>query len=258
MVSESCAEDGVMTAMATKARGLYEAGCRYAFGIPGGEILTLVDALSATGIRFILCKHENAAGFMAEGTYHRTGAPGILVSTLGPGVANCANVVVNAQQDRVPLIVLTGCADPEETLTYIHQIFNHRSLLSPITKATFTLLPSRADIIAEKAVAIATGDRPGPVHIDVPTAVADALVEKPIQSRNIRASPTAPAEGEALTTARQWLANAERPILIAGLDVINHGASRVVRWFAENYEIPVVTTYKAKGIVPEDHPLPPA
>lgn len=237
------------------ARGLYDAGCRYAFGMPGGEILTLVDALRAIGIRFILCKHENAAGFMAEGAYHRTGAPGILVSTLGPGVANCANVVVNAQQDRVPLVVLTGCVDPEETLTYTHQIFNHRSLFDPITKATFTLLPSVADVIAEKAVAIATGDRPGPVHIDVPIAVADALIEKSNRSRHTAISPTAPAEGEALTTARQWLAKAERPIIIAGLDVINQRASRIVQSFAENYEIPVVTTYKAKGVVPEDHPL---
>ena len=106
-------------------------------------------------------------------------------------------MVVNAQQDRVPLVVLTGCVDPEETLTYTHQIFNHRSLFDPITKATFTLLPSVADVIAEKAVAIATGDRPGPVHIDVPIAVADALIEKSNRSRHTAISPTAPAEGEA-------------------------------------------------------------
>jgi acetolactate synthase I/II/III large subunit len=237
------------------ARGLYEAGCRYAFGIPGGEVLTLVDALITTGIRFILCKHENAAGFMAEGTYHRTGAPGILVATLGPGVANCVNVVVNAQQDRVPLIVLTGCIDPDEALTYTHQIFNHRTLFDSITKATFTLTAGGADVIAEKAVAIATGDRQGPVHIDVPIAVADSVIEKSRRLRNIAASPTGPAEGEALARARQWLARAERPIIIAGLDVMNHGASRIVQSFAETYDVPVVTTYKAKGVIPEDHPL---
>ena len=237
------------------ARELYDAGCRYAFGIPGGEVLTLVDALNAAGIRFILCKHENAAGFMAEGTYHRTGAPGILVATLGPGVANCVNVVVNAQQDRVPLIVLTGCADPDEALTYTHQIFDHRTLLNSITKATFTLTRGEADLIGEKAVAIATYDRPGPVHIDIPTAVADAVIEKPRRIRNIAPSPTAPAEGRALATAREWLAKAERPIVMAGLDVMNHGASHIVQSFAETYQVPVVTTYKAKGIVPEDHPL---
>ena len=67
------------------ARRLYLAGCRYAFGMPGGEVLTLVDALENAGITFVLARHENAAGFMAEGTYHRTGAPGILVSIAGPG-----------------------------------------------------------------------------------------------------------------------------------------------------------------------------
>ena len=89
------------------ARRLYEAGVRYAFGVPGGEVLTLVDALEKAGIRFLLAKHENAAGFMAEGVWHMTGAPGVLVCTVGPGAANAVNVTANAEQDRVPLIVLT-------------------------------------------------------------------------------------------------------------------------------------------------------
>ena len=90
------------------ARRLYDAGCRTAFGIPGGEVLTLIDGLNRAGIDFILCKHENAGGFMAEGTHHVTGAPAVLVATIGPGVANAVNVVANAEQDRVPLIFLTG------------------------------------------------------------------------------------------------------------------------------------------------------
>jgi len=96
------------------ARRLYAAGCRYAFGMPGGEVLTILDALEAAGIKFILIKHENAAGFMAEGVYHRTGAPGILVATLGPGVANAVNVIANADQDRVPLIFQIGRASCRE------------------------------------------------------------------------------------------------------------------------------------------------
>ncbi|MDH3790225.1 MAG: thiamine pyrophosphate-binding protein, partial [Rhodospirillales bacterium] len=86
------------------ARRLFQAGCRHAFGIPGGEVLTVMDALVEAGIRFELCKQENAGGFMAEGTYHVTGAPGILLATLGPGAANAVNVVANAEQDRVPLV----------------------------------------------------------------------------------------------------------------------------------------------------------
>lgn len=237
------------------ARRLYEAGCRHAFGMPGGEVLTLVDALIAAGISFVLCKHENAAGFMAEGTWQRTGAPGILVATVGPGAANGVNVVANAEQDRVPLIVLTGCIDPDETLTYTHQVMDHRALFKPITKATFTLTARGAEIVTDKALAIATGDRPGPVHIDVPMDVADTQVDMPLVSRHRLASPVAPAEGEALATARQWLAAAERPVILAGLDVLNHSASQALLAFAEAFEVPVVTTYKAKGVVPEDHPL---
>jgi acetolactate synthase-1/2/3 large subunit len=237
------------------ARRLYEAGCRFAFGMPGGEVLTLVDALVAAGIRFVLCKHENAAGFMAEGTYHHTGAPGILVATLGPGAANGVNVVANALQDRVPLVVLTGCVDPDEALTYTHQVFDHRALFQPITKATFTLTAEGADVIADKALAIAMGDRPGPVHVDIPISVADAVPQKPLRSRHVPAARVAPAEGPSLDQARTWLAEAKKPVILAGLDVLNHGAEEELRRFAEAYQVPIVTTYKAKGVLPEDHPL---
>ncbi|HEU0221702.1 MAG TPA: thiamine pyrophosphate-binding protein, partial [Paracoccaceae bacterium] len=74
------------------AERLARAGVRFAFGVPGGEVVHLIDALERAGIRFGLARHENAAGFMAEGTWHATGAPGVLVATVGPGVANCVNV----------------------------------------------------------------------------------------------------------------------------------------------------------------------
>ncbi|MBL4750226.1 MAG: thiamine pyrophosphate-binding protein, partial [Amylibacter sp.] len=129
------------------AERLYQAGCRHAFGMPGGEVLTLIDALRKAGIKFTLVKHENCAGFMAEGVYHRTGAPGILVATLGPGAMNGINSVANAYQDRVPLIVLSGCVDEDEALTYTHQVMDHRSVFTSITKATFTLTANGADAV---------------------------------------------------------------------------------------------------------------
>ena len=137
------------------AQRLYEAGCRHAFGMPGGEVLTIVDALERAGITFILAKHENSAGFMAEGFHHRTGAPAILVATVGPGAVNGVNVVANAEQDRVPLIVLTGCVDATEALTYTHQVLDHEAVFKPITKATFRMTADGADIVADKAIGIA-------------------------------------------------------------------------------------------------------
>ncbi|MDE4133337.1 thiamine pyrophosphate-binding protein [Phaeobacter sp. QD34_3] len=235
------------------ARRLYEAGCRHAFGMPGGEVLTLVDALEAAGITFHLAKHENAAGFMGEGVHHGDGAPVILVATLGPGALNGVNVVANAHQDRVPMLVLTGCVDAAEEQTYTHQVLDHRAVFAPITKATFRLNAEAADIIADKAVSIATEPRSGPVHIDVPISVADA----PARDRNTRRAPAAPTvpEDATLAQAQSWLSEAKRPLAIIGLDAVGEQAGPALSAFLEAYQIPFVTTYKAKGILPEDHPL---
>jgi acetolactate synthase-1/2/3 large subunit len=235
------------------AKRLYEAGCRHAFGMPGGEVLTIVDALETAGIEFVLCKHENAAGFMAEGVHHINGAPGILVATVGPGAMTGVNVVANAHQDRVTIIVLTGCVDATEALTYTHQVLDHRKVFEEITKATFTLTAEGADIITDKAVGIATEGRAGPVHIDVPISVADEQVDVPARRRPA-ATKLVPV-GEDLETARGWVAEAKRPVIIAGLDVLADGSVDDLRRFAETHQIPVITSYKAKGVMPESHPL---
>lgn len=237
------------------AQRLYEEGCRFAFGMPGGEVLTIVDALEKAGIRFILCKHENNAGFMAEGVHHRDGAPAILVATVGPGAVNGVNVVANAHQDRVPMIVLTGCVDANEALTYTHQVLDHQAVFAPITKATFCLTANGADIVADKAVAIATEGRAGPVHIDVPISVADEKTTPAKIRRRARSAPTVPSEGQDLAKAREWLGVAKRPVMIAGLDAVAEGAGDAIKSFCETYNVPLITTYKAKGIMEETHDL---
>ncbi|MCZ4254533.1 thiamine pyrophosphate-binding protein [Sulfitobacter sp. G21635-S1] len=236
------------------ARRLYAAGCRTAFGMPGGEVLTLIDALEKAGIRFILAKHENAAGFMAEGVHHRDLAPAILVGTIGPGTLNGVNTVANALQDQVPLIVLSGCMDADEAQSYTHQVLDQAAVFKPLTKAQFTLNAGAAHLIADKAVAIATEGRHGPVHIDVPISVAEAQVPAEPPAPRAPAAARAP-HGADLATARDWLAQARRPVMIVGVDVLNEGAQSAVQQFAEDHHVPVITTYKAKGILPEDHAL---
>ncbi len=243
----------ILRAADVLAQRLYEAGCRHAFGMPGGEVLTLIDALEKAGITFTLARHENAAGFMAEGVHHVDDAPAILVATVGPGAMNGVNVVANAEQDRVPLIVLSGCVDAAEAESYTHQVLDHRAVFAPITKATFTLDAAAAGVITEKALGIATEGRQGPVHIDVPISVADAPAA-PFDMRRADASPVAPT-GVDLATARAWLANAQRPVMIVGLDVLQDRSAETVRSFAERHNVPVITTYKAKGVLPEDHSL---
>ncbi|OIQ31656.1 MAG: acetolactate synthase [Alphaproteobacteria bacterium MedPE-SWcel] len=235
------------------ARRLYDAGCRHAFGMPGGEVLTLIDALSRAGIAFHLAKHENCAGFIGEGVHHTDGAPVLLVATLGPGALNGVNVVANALQDRVPMLVLTGCVDADEAQTYTHQVLDQQAVFAPITKASFRLDAAAAEVIADKALAIATAPRPGPVHIDVPITVATS----PARERGLRQAPageTVPADA-ALAQAHRWLADARRPLAIIGLDALCPEGPDATRAFLETRQIPFVTTYKAKGILAEDHPL---
>ena len=242
-----------MRAADVVAKRLYEAGCRWAFGMPGGEVLTLLDALQKAGIQFVLTKHENAAGFMAEGTYHRTGAPGILLATVGPGALNGINVVENAREDRVPLIVLTGCIDPETAEVYTHQVLDQREVFKGVTKSSFTLAAGVAHEIIDKAVGIATEGRPGPVHIDVPINVADA----PSKGEGVlrpAALPMVPAPSE-LSAARAALAQAKRPLIMVGVDAVSEKGARAVQAAAERLGAPVITTYKAKGLLSESHPL---
>ncbi len=237
------------------ARRLAEAGCRYAFGIPGGEVLTLIDALAAAGIRFVTAKHETAAGFMAEAVWQRTGTPPVLVATVGPGLSNATNVVVNARLDRVPLIVLAGSVDADDALTYNHQLIDHARLLEPAIKGAFTLTATAADLITEKALALAADPRPGPVLIDLPIEVAAAVAGPPAGIRRVAPRPTAPAEGAALDEVRNWLGVARRPLLIAGFDAVADNAGPALRGFVEAFDVPVVQTYKAKGLISEDHPM---
>jgi len=232
---------------------LAQAGATHAFGIPGGEVLALMQGLDAAGLRFVLVKHENGGGFMAEGLWHMTGALPVLVATLGPGVANAVNVVANAMQDRVPLIFLTGCVDAIDAETYTHQVFDHQALLRPVVKGSFRLAPGAVGAGMAKAIALATAGQPGPVHVDVPISMAEGLATDTLARRWTAAPGLPPPDGsaEALTA----LQAAQRPIAIAGVDAVNAGAGPVIADFCRAHGIPLITTYKGKGLMPEGDPL---
>jgi acetolactate synthase-1/2/3 large subunit len=242
------------TAAEVIAQRLREAGCRHAFGIPGGEVLALMDALEHAGVAVTLAKHENCAGFMGEGTWHATKAPAVLFATIGPGVANAVNAIANAWQDRVPMIVLTGCVPSIEAHTYTHQVFDHVALLKPVTKASFRVEPGTAAVIADKAIAIATSGQPGPVVLDVPIDVQRESSSEWHVSRHAREQAMAPS-GAALDDARSWLREAERPVMIGGVDILTQGCADEVEAFCRRFNVPFIASYKAKGVVPEDDAL---
>ena len=187
------------------AKVLAENGCKRAYGIPGGEVLAIMDAFDRAGIEFLLVKHENSGGFMAEGGWHADGFPPVLVATVGPGVANAVNVIANAHQDRVPLLFVTGCVDVAEAESYTHQVFDHRAMLDGITKATFTGTPSTCGLIAQKAVSIALEPQMGPVHLDIPVSVAEAPSTETLHVGPVQHPVTLPNENDVFADAASRL-----------------------------------------------------
>ncbi|MBH0237192.1 thiamine pyrophosphate-binding protein [Methylobrevis albus] len=230
-------------------------GARRAFGMPGGEVVTLVDALEAAGIGFHLARHETAAAIMAAGAHLAGDALAVLVTTVGPGLANAVNGIADAAQERVPLIVLSGIVDRPTRARYTHQVFDHAAMLRPLVKASFEIEPESAAATVARAIALALAEPPGPVHLDLSPAVAamslgDAAPWPPADCPALAPDPASPA----IRALAARLAAAERPLILAGFEAARGGAGPALAALAEARGIPVVTTYKAKGILPEDHP----
>ena len=240
----------------TLARALHAAGIRHAFGMPGGEVVTLLDGLEQAGIRFILARNETAAAMMAAGTAARGDVPGLLVTTLGPGLGNAVNGIADAMQERNPLIVISGVVERSLRARYTHQIVDHAAMLRPLVKASFEVEAEGAAAVVARAVAMALTAPCGPVHLDLSPAIAAladaaAFIAPAITHRvnGVDAADTAIAG-----LARQ-LAGARRPIILAGLEAARAGAGEAIRQLAEARGIPVVSTYKGKGVLDENHPL---
>jgi acetolactate synthase-1/2/3 large subunit len=224
--------------------------------MPGGEVVTLLDALTAAGIRFILARHESAAAIMAAGAAAVTGAPGLLVTTLGPGLANAMNGIADAAQERVPLLVVSGVVERGIRARYTHQVLDHAALLRPLVKASFEIEPEGAAAVVARAIALATTPPCGPVHLDLSPTVAGALDPSPT-SLNVAAPTSLPAvdpTDPAIADIRRLLSNSRRPVLVAGFEGARFGAADALTHIADRHSIPALTTYKAKGVLDERHP----
>ena len=244
-----------LTAADMLARTLAANGCKRAYGIPGGEVLAIIDAFDRAGIEFVLIKHENSGGFMAEGSWHADGCPPVLVATVGPGVANAVNVVANAMQDRVPMIFVTGCVDTAQAESYTHQVFDHGRMLQEITKATFVGTSATCGLIAQKAIAISREPQAGPVHLDIPVSVAEGPSTETLYLQPDQIQSIVPGDDQNLAEAIVALEGAKSPIAVAGVDAVNEGAGPAISAFCKKFKIPLVTSYKGKGLLDENSEL---
>jgi len=236
------------------ARCLENEGVRYVFGVPGEEILDIVDSLIDSSVRFIPTRHEQGAAFMADAYGRLTGRAGVCLATLGPGATNLATGVADANLDHAPLVAITGQAGRDRVHKESHQYLDIVELMRPLTKWNARAeMPVVIPEVIRKAFKVAEAEKPGACHIEVPEDVAEEAAEgEPLSAeRPRRPSPDRPA----LQAAARLIEAASFPLIFAGNGVIRGGASHELRELARAHGIPVVNTFMAKGCMPYDDPL---
>ena len=234
--------------------GLKNAGATRLFGVPGGGgSLELLEAARRCGLPFVLCHQETAACIMAAVTGELTGKPGAALVALGPGAASAVNGVAYALLDRAPLVVFTD-RHPEASLSFTtHQALDHRALLGAASKASTVVHSSSADVQIKEAVELALAAPRGPVHLELPADIAakPAGASAPLAN----AGPEPETEVSGIDRAADRIRSARRPVLVVGLECRDDEDARPLRELATRLGAPVLTTYKAKGTLPDDHPL---
>ncbi|WP_233496029.1 5-guanidino-2-oxopentanoate decarboxylase [Geodermatophilus sp. TF02-6] len=225
------------------------------FGIPGTHNLEIYRHLAEQGIRHVSPRHEQGAGYAADGYARTTGRPGVAVVTSGPALLNTAAAVGQAWSDSVPVLVVSPglpLRHPGLGNGLLHESRDQGGALAAIAAASIraTSVPEIPVAVAQ-AFAIMTGGRPRPVHLEVPLDVLAETGDVVLSSPVAAAAPVAAPLDVAAAAAR--LTGASRPVLLVGGGA--RGAAEEVRRVAERLGAPVVTTANGKGVLPEDHPL---
>lgn len=225
-------------------------------GIPGGANLPLYDALAAgRAIRHVLVRHEQSAGFIAQGMARVTGRPQVCLATSGPGATNLLTAIADAKLDSIPVIGITGQVPRAMIGSDAFQEVDTYGMSIPVTKHNF-LVRSAAELleVVPESFRIAASGRPGPVWIDVPKDVQTESADFADWPEPGRADPPPPADEAAVARAAAMINEAGRPLLYIGGGVVHAGAASLVLDLARKAAIPVATTLMGLGAIPTDDP----
>ncbi len=231
---------------------LEQEGIKYIFGVPGEENADFMMSLEDSPIEFILTRHEQGAAFMAEIYGRLTGQPAGCLGTLGPGATNLITGVADSNMDRAPMLVLTGQGATTRLHKESHQVMDVVEMFKPVTKWAATVLhPDNIPEIIRKSVRLARTEKPGAVHIELPEDIAKlpAGDKSPLPVRRFR---RAVPDDKIMDEAFAALANAKRPVIIAGNGCIRKRASEQLRALCEKTGVGVISTFMAKGSVDMD------
>ena len=231
-------------------------GVELVFGIPGVHTVELYRGLPATRIRHVTPRHEQGAGFMADGYARVTGKPGVCFVITGPGMTNILTAMGQAYADSVPMLVISSVNRRDQLAMgdgRLHELPSQRNLAAGVAAFSHTLLsPDQLPQVLARAFALFAGARPRPVHIEIPIDVIAGPADPAMMRPRPLPAPPAPAP-ESAQRAAEWLAAAEHPIIVLGGGAV--GAASEALALAEHLDAPVIHTVNAKGILPPGHEL---
>ena len=230
-------------------------GVEYVFGIPGEENLDVMDSMIGSSIKFITTRHEQGAAFMADVYGRLTGRAGVCLATLGPGATNLVTGFADANMDRAPIVGIAGQGSTTRMHKESHQMLDLVNLFEPISKYSVEI--REPEIVAEivrKAFKAAEAEKPGGSFISFPENIAEMQVKgkQPLKVQSAKA-PLPPKDK--ITQAAELISAARYPLLMAGNGVVRARAHEALRAFAEKLNVPVATTFMAKGSMPFSHDL---
>ena len=234
---------------------LRDYGVDAVFGIPGEHTLELYRGIESSRVRHVLTRHEQGAGFMADGYGRVTGKPGVCTLITGPGVTNCATPLAQAYADSVPMLLISS-ANRSESLGKgwgcLHEITDQSAVTAPLTAfSAMVRTPEEIPELVAQAFTVFHSRRPRPVHISVPMDLLGLAVEGGWTARVPPQKPVAPAA--AIESAAELLAAARRPVILVGGGA--QDAGDCVRRLCEQLDAAVISSNAGKGVVPESHPL---
>jgi acetolactate synthase-1/2/3 large subunit len=226
------------------------------FGIPGVHTVELYRGLPATQIKHITPRHEQGAGFMADGYARVSGKPGVCFIITGPGMTNIATAMGQAYGDSVPMLVVSSVNNTEQLAMgggRLHELPSQSNLVSGVAAFSHTLMrPDELPAVLSRAFAVFNSARPRPVHIEIPINVITAPADH--VKRKLGALPSRPAPcPEAILQAVQMLKAAQRPLVLLGGGTANASAEAIS--LIEALDAPTACTVNAKGVLPKGHPL---
>jgi len=225
-------------------------------GIPGGTVLPIYRALADSSLNHILARHEQGAGFIAQGLARVSGRAGVCLATSGPGLTNLVTPIADAKADSVPLVCLAGQVPRALIGTDAFQEVRSTRIVDAITKACFEVR-SAADLVEllPEAFRIAESGRPGPVLLDIPKDVQGESLHLSRLPDAARREPPPPPQAAQIAEAARMIDAAARPVLYLGGGVTQARAQAAALALAERAALPTTTTLMALGTLPTQHPL---